>query len=134
MSKYDDIINIPRWNPKSHTRMSEYERAAQFAPFAALTGYDDMVAETARRTDEWTEPDEGQRFQLNETLNYILEHIAEEPAARIRWFRRDSRKTGGSYVETEGNIHDVDTAARRIIMKDGSRIALDAVCGISLCA
>lgn len=132
MSKYDDIINIPRWNPKSHTRMSEYERAAQFAPFAALTGYDAMVSETARLTDAKAELDEEQILALNEVLSGIIEHIGEHPRVCITWFKKDARKEGGEYVRTEGTVRDVEPANRLIILKEGSRISMDDIASIAL--
>lgn len=132
MSRYDDIINIPRWNPKSHPRMSEYERAAQFAPFAALTGYDAMVSETARLTDIQEELDEEQMLALNETLSKILERLDEHPKVCITWFKKDAHKTGGAYVETEGAVRDVELANRLVILKEGDRISLDDIASISL--
>lgn len=132
MSRYDDIINIPRWNPKSHPRMSEYDRAAQFAPFAALTGYDAMVSETARLTDPKGDLDEEQMLALNETLSVIMEHINEDPKVCVTWFRKDVRKQGGEYVETEGTIRDVEPANRLIILKEGFRIPLDDIASISI--
>lgn len=132
MSRYDDIINISRWNPKSHPRMSEYERAAQFAPFAALTGYDAMVSETARLTDPKGDLDEEQMLALNETLSVIMEHINEHPKVCVTWFRKDVRKQGGEYVETEGTIRDVEPANRLIILKEGFSIPLDDIASISI--
>lgn len=132
MSKYDDIINITRWNPKSHTRMSEYERAAQFAPFAALTGYDAMVSETARLTDAKAELDEEQMLALNEVLSGIIERIGEHPRVCITWFKKDARKKGGEYVRTEGAVRDVEPANRLIILKEGSRISMDDIASIAL--
>lgn len=132
MSKYDDIINIPRWNPKSHRRMSEYERAAQFAPFAALTGYDAMVNETARLTDVKEELDEEQILALNEVLSVIVERINEHPKVSVTWFRKDARKKGGAYVRTEGSVRDIDLANRHIILKEGDRIPMDDVASIAM--
>ena len=127
MSRYDDIINIPRWNPKSHPRMSEYDRAAQFAPFAALTGYDAMVSETARLTDAKADLDEEQMLSLNETLSNIVERLGEHPKVSITWFRKDTRKKGGEYVKTEGTIRNVDLPGRLLILKEGAQISLDEI-------
>lgn len=127
MSKYDDIINIPRWNPKSHPRMSEYDRAAQFAPFAALTGYDAMVIETARLTDARADLDEEQMLALNETLSIIVERLVEHPKVGIIWFRKDAQKKGGEYVKTEGTVRNVDLPGRLLILKEGARISLDDI-------
>ena len=132
MSRYDDIINIPRWNPKSHPRMSEYDRAAQFAPFAALTGYDAMVSETARLTDAKADLDEEQMLALNETLADIMDRINEHPRVLVTWFRKDARKQGGAYLKTEGAVQNVEPANRLVILKDGSRIPMDDIAAITL--
>lgn len=133
MSSYDDIIDIPRWNPKFHPRMSQYERAAQFAPFAALTGYDSMVSETARLTDAKADLDAEQLLALNETLSAIMERLSEHPKVRITWFRRDARKKGGAYVKTEGTVRNVDLPGRQIILKEGATISLDDIASITPC-
>ena len=112
--------------------MSEYERAAQFAPFAALTGYDAMVNETARLTDVKEELDEEQILALNEVLSVIVERINEHPKVSVTWFRKDARKKGGAYVSTEGSVRDVDLANRHIILKEGDRIPMDDVASIAM--
>lgn len=111
--------------------MSEYERAAQFAPFAALTGYDAMVNETARLTDVKEELDEEQILALNEVLSVIVERINEHPKVSVTWFRKDARKKGGAYVRTEGSVRDIDLANRHIILKEGDRIPMDDVASIA---
>ena len=132
MNSYDDIINIPRWNPKSHPRMSEDDRAAQFAPFAALTGYDAMVNETARSTDVRSDLDEEQMLALNEVLSLIAERIGEHPKISVTWFRKDARKQGGAYVKTEGKVRDVDPTGRLIVLKDSSSISMDDIAAIAI--
>ena len=132
MSRYDDIIDIPRWNPKTHPRMSENDRAAQFAPFAALTGYDAMVSETARLTDAKADLDEEQMLALNETLSIIIERLSEHPKVSVTWFRKDARKKGGAYVQTEGTVKDVELAGRLLILKEGIRIPLDDIASIMI--
>lgn len=132
MSRYDDIINIPRWNPKSHPRMSAYDRAAQFSPFAAITGYDAMVRETSRLTDSKIDLDDEQIFALNETLSMILERINEHPKVSVTWFRKDSCKKGGQYVKTEGTVRDVELANRLFLLKEGYRINIDDISAINI--
>lgn len=132
MSNYDDIIGIPRWNPKSHPRMSAYERAAQFAPFAALTGYEAMVSETARLTDAKVELDEEQTLALNQALSSIMERLAEHPKVSVLHFRKDALKQGGSYQTYEGTVRNVDTACRLLIMKEGEAISIDDIASISI--
>ena len=130
MNKYDDIINIPHWEPKSHPRMSDYDRAAQFAPFAALTGYDAMIREESRLTTSKIDLDEEQMLSLNETLSAIMARIGEHPKVSIIRFRKDARKQGGSYVTAAGTVRDVDLSNRLIILKEGYRIHLDDIASI----
>lgn len=127
MGKYDDIIGMPHWEPRTHPRMSAVDRAAQFAPFAALTGYDAMVSETARLTDSMKEVDEEQRRALDHVLSDIIGRVAEHPHVRITWFCKDLKKEGGAYVETEGHVRDVELHERRIVLKEGGRISLDDI-------
>ncbi|MCQ2182711.1 MAG: YolD-like family protein [Bacteroidales bacterium] len=132
MNRYEDIINIPHWEPRSHPRMSEYDRAAQFAPFAALTGYDAMVKETSRLTDDRDELDEERILALNETLSLILERLSEHPEISMTWFKKDMKKQGGAYVKTAGSVRDVDLAGRQIVLKDGKKISLDDITSITI--
>ena len=98
-SRYDDIINLPHHVSPTRQRMSMHDRAAQFAPFAALVGYDDAVAETARLTESRPELDEQEQRIINEKLAYIAEHINEHPEVCIKYFVPDERKSGGAIVE-----------------------------------
>lgn len=132
MNGYDDIINIPRWNPKSHPRMSEYDRAAQFASFAALTGYDAMVRETARLTDDKAELDEEQMFALDETLRTIVGRLGEHLKVSITWFRKDGRKKGGTYVQTEGTVRNVDLPGKLLILREGPEISMEDIASIRI--
>lgn len=130
-SNYDDIINYPRWNPKKHPRMSMESRNAQFAPFAALTGYEDAVKETARLTDRRIEIDEGLKQVLNSKLQYAIENSSISPIIEITYFLPDDRKKGGKYVEKIGQIKKVDTVEGYIIFKDKEKIRIDDVINIS---
>lgn len=127
MSMYDDIINLPHWEPKTRQRMSAEDRAGQFAPFAALTGYDAMVSEKARLIDEKPELAEEQLLALNNTLSAILKRISDHPTVAVTWFRQDPVKEGGEYVTTEGVVRDVELTTRIIVMRSGQKIALDDV-------
>lgn len=127
MGKYDDIVNLPHWEPRHHRRMSGIDRAGQFAPFAALTGYDAMVAETSRLTGERLELDDGQRMALDEALSDIVSRITEHPRVSVTHFVRDTRKDGGAYVRTVGTVRDVDLTSRTIVLKEGPAISLDDV-------
>ena len=108
MDNYEDIINLPHYEPKNHQRMSIKARAAQFAPFAALTGYGDMVRETARLTDVRIELDEEEKNMINNKLQIIQSKIKELPKASITYFMPDNRKFGGEYITTTGNIKKID--------------------------
>lgn len=130
-SRYDDIINLEHPVSKRHARMSAHDRAAQFAPFAALTGYDAMVAETSRLTDCQAELDDAQRMLLNDALAYIMDNLAERPQVTIEYFEPDSRKAGGQYRTISDRVRNVNAAAREIVLKGGRTISFDLVRTIS---
>lgn len=129
-SEYGDIINLPHPESKKHKRMSMHDRAAQFSPFAALTGHDAAIRETARLTDAFVDLDETMKTGLDEKLMLILEKANEKPRVTITYFMKDERKTGGSYEVAEGWIRKVDFYDRVIVMGDRSRISLDSVVDI----
>lgn len=130
--RYDDIIGLEHPVSKRHGRMSMQERAAQFAPFAALTGYDAMVIEQARLTGSRIELDEEQRAELDRTLADLVERISLHPEVRILYFRADSRKAGGAYIEVKGRVQNIELPTRLIIMKDATRISLDDIFEINI--
>ena len=107
-----------------------HDRAAQFSPFAALTGHDEAIRETARLTDEKSNLDETYKAGLDEKLVILMSKQEEKPAATITYFLRDERKTGGSYEVMEGQIRKVDLYERVLVMEDRSRIPLDDVLDI----
>ena len=107
MSRYDDIINLPHHVSPTRKQMSMHDRAAQFAPFAALVGYDDAVAETARLTELRPELDEQEQRIINERLAFIADHIHEQPEVRTKYFLPDKRKSGGAIVEVSGKVKKV---------------------------
>lgn len=125
--KYDDIINLPNPTSKNHPRMSLYDRAAQFSPFAALTGHDDAIRETARLTDERMEPNEDTLNRLNEQLNVIKNNIGQKEAVSITYFVPDDRKTGGAYVTHSGFVKRIDEYERTIIMTDKTKIPIEYI-------
>ena len=126
-SKYEDIIDIPHHVSYRHPRMSRIDRAAQFAPFAALTGYGAAVEETARLTEGLTELDETARARLNEKLRMLADFLDSEPQISITYFRPDERKTGGSYVTVSGTIKIVDEYARTVVMTDQTVIPMEHI-------
>ena len=127
---YGDIINLPHPESRKHKRMSMRDRAAQFSPFAALTGHDAAIKETARLTDGFVDLDESMKTTLDEKLVLILEKSNEKPVVTITYFLKDERKTGGSYEVVEGWIRKVDFYERVIEMGDRSKILLDHVVDI----
>lgn len=129
--RYDDIIGSER--PLSRkAKMSVHDRAAQFSPFAALTGFDAAIEETARLTDNRMELDEGGKQLLDEQMNAVLEVIHTRPLTEILWFRYDERKAGGSYVTTTGHVKKIDGYTGKILMTDGQIIPLGEVFSVEL--
>ena len=119
---YEDIVDLPHHVSSTHIPMPMIKRAAQFAPFAALTGYDDAVAETARLTDNRVDLTED---AVNELNRRIYEASASGREIRIVYFVPDNRKAGGSYMETVGKIRKIEFG--EIILEDGSRIRTENI-------
>ena len=134
LSRYEDIIHLPRPVSKKRSPMSNFDRAAQFSPFAALTGYDAVIAETGRLTDQCIELDEGGKALLDEKLQTIREHLAEQPEAKLTVFCPDSRKTGGAYEEITGRVKKIDPVTRCIVLTRGEVVSIDRIYGIECLA
>lgn len=124
---YDDIIHLAHHVSKTHPRMSEINRAAQFSPFAALTGHGAAIRETARLTDERIELDEGMKNILNNKLQIIGDRIKEYPKITITYFWQDVKKDGGSYVTVVSRVKKIDEYERLVIMDDGMEISIDEI-------
>lgn len=122
--KYDDIIHLPHPVSQRRSRMTSYDRAAQFSPFAALTGYDAVIEETARLTDSRIELDQGAVEQLNERLLEIRDSISSRPLVTLTWFRRDERKAGGAYIRATGCVKKIDSYTNTIVLTDGTVIPI----------
>ena len=131
MNRYDDIINLPHHVSPTRKRMSMHDRAAQFAPFAALVGYDDAVAETARLTEARPELDAQEQWAINDRLAYIADHIHEQPEVRIKYFVPDEHKSGGAIVEASGKVKKISATDETIVMADGCKIRLSDI--VDLC-
>ena len=129
-SKYDDIINLPHHTSETRGHMSARDRAAQFSPFAALTGYDAAIAETARLTAERIELSE----QRMEVLNDRLQILVGEPTlrARITYFRPDERKEGGAYTELIGSLRRFDSVEGLLVMADGTKIPVEELYDVEI--
>ena len=132
MNKYDDIINMSHHVSKIRKLMSLQNRSAQFAPFSALTGYDEKIKETARETSRKIELDEGIKLMLNEKLCFIKNDIKLRPKVTITYFVRDNKKRGGHYKTMTGNIKVVDEVYKRIILIDNTIISFDNIIDIKL--
>ncbi len=126
--KYDDIINLPHHVSTKRPRMSLIDRAAQFSPFAALTGYDAAVKETARLTDQRIELDEYEKAALDERLRISVELGSSE--ITVTYFKPDERKAGGAYIAATGSIKKIDSYERLVVMKDGLKIPIDEISSI----
>jgi hypothetical protein len=124
---YDDIINLPRHVSEARPRMPVYDRAAQFSPFAALTGYEAAVAETGRLTDRKAELDEGEKESINERLNLIQENLDKRPEISVTYFVPDRKKAGGEYVTAPGIAKKIDDYRRLVILWDGTSIPIDEI-------
>ena len=127
MSDYDDIINLPHHQSKNHPRMSLHDRAAQFAPFAALTGYDDAVKEARRLTDSKPELEENQLEELDQKLADLMTRIEEHPEVTITYFEPDDKKEGGAYVTCVCKIKKIDSCKRQLILADDNVIRIDSI-------
>ncbi len=124
---YKDIIHLPHYTSKTRPRMSVYNRAAQFSPFAALTGYEDAVKETARLTDEKIELDEYHIAILNDKLNIALEKRNLSIPVSIIFFKPDSRKKGGEYLTVSGIIKRIDEVKHNLILADSTTIPINLI-------
>lgn len=124
---YEDIVDLPHHVSRKHPQPTVADRAARFAPFAAITGYEEMVLEEARVTDERIEMDESSKAALNEKLNMILEFIDEQPEVSITYFEPDKRKAGGAYVTVTGTVKRIDEYEHLVIMTDGKKINIDEI-------
>ena len=129
--RYDDIINLPHHVSAKRPRMSPQERAAQFSPFAALTGYSGEIEETARLTERRAEPDEDIKAELNAKLQSIAVRLSEKPIVSITYFRPDNRKSGGAYQSAAGAVKKIDMYGRAVIMDDNSVIPIDSIIEIN---
>lgn len=125
--RYDDIIRLPHHVSPTRPRMSMADRAAQFSPFAALTGYDGVVRETARLTDERRAQDEYAQQALSERLALLNASLRQKPAVSVTYFVKDGRKPGGSHVTLTGTVKKIDAAARRLLMDSGAAVPMDDI-------
>ena len=128
--KYDSIVSLPHHVSMTRPQMPMSDRAAQFAPFAALTGYDAAIKETGRLTDEKIELDEEALTALDMKYQLLMDALTDAPAVTITYFQPDERKAGGKYVSAVGAVKKIDDFERRITMRDGTKIPMDDILSI----
>lgn len=124
MSRYDDIIDLPHHVSDKRPQMSLHDRAAQFLPFAALTGYDDAVRESARVTDDRPELREDALELLDRRLSLLEAELASRPEITVTYFLQDEKKQGGAFVNKTGVIRRIDGCERKLLFEDGSAIPI----------
>lgn len=127
MGKYDKIINLPHHVSSTHPHMSMIDRAAQFSPFAALTGYDAAVKETARLTEQKIELDEYEKAALDQRILLLQEHLKDLPEVTITYFVPDERKDGGKYISITGSVKKIDIYEKQIVLVGKRKIPIESV-------
>ena len=130
MSGYEEIIDMPHHVSDKRPRMSQRDRAAQFSPFAALTGYDEAVNETARLTDVKAELTDDMKALLDRKTAVLTEYIHEKPEITVIYFSPDFKKEGGKYIQIQGSLRRIDNASAELVFTDGRRVRQDAVYSI----
>ena len=129
---YDDIIALPHPEPRTHPRMSLHDRAAQFSPFAALTGHSAAIAETGRLTDSRVTLDESEMARVDAALQRLRELLPQEPVASITYFVPDERKAGGSYQTITGTARRIDTANGVLLLTDQRVIPIPDILDVAI--
>jgi len=127
MKDYSSIIDHPHFKSGTRKPMSMENRAAQFAPFAALTGYEAVIQETGRLTDEWVAPGEYGNDELNRKMALLLDRLPEHPRVVIEYFQPDARKEGGAYKTCTGRVRLVDENERFLELQGGRKIPIDFI-------
>lgn len=122
--RYDDIIDLPHHVSRKHPQMPLLDRAAQFAPFAALTGHEAAIKETARLTEEEIELDENSKELLDFRLQQLQEHLSEQLSVTVTYFCPDEKKAGGAYETVAGRVKRVDAYAGELVFTDGRKVEL----------
>lgn len=130
--KYDDIIALPHPEPRTHPRMSLHDRAAQFSPFAALTGHSAAIAETGRLTDSRITLDESEMARVDAALQRLRELLPQEPVASITYFVPDERKAGGSYQTVTGAARRIDTVNGVLLLADRREVPIADIFDITI--
>ena len=124
---YEDIIHLPHHSSKTHPRMSMLERAAQFSPFAALTGYNGVIREAGRLTEQKIELGESEIEELERNFNWLAKNARQHPRATITYFQPDEKKEGGAYLTVTEQIKRLDETERIVWLMDGTRISIENI-------
>ena len=124
---YSDIINLPHHESRNHPQMPMEARAAQFAPFAALTGYDAVIHETARLTDKQVELEEYDNDRLNRIFSELMDSMEKHPMVTVSYFKPDEHKAGGAYMTVSGKLKKIDTYEQIMKMEDGTVIPIGSI-------
>lgn len=132
IKEFEDIINLPHRQSPDRPKMSNYDRAAQFMPFAALKGYDDEIEEAGRLTGERLELDEDTMSALNDTVRRLQERIQERPRIKVTYFKPDARKEGGEYVQYEGELRRILEVERQLVFVGNKVVKIDDIFGIEI--
>lgn len=130
--RYDDIIQLPHHQSTKRAHMSLHDRAAQFAPFAALTGHDAAIEETARLTENEIILDDTAVADINEKLYEIAQNLSENWKVSITYFRPDERKKGGKYLTDVGTIKKIKETEQLILMDSGMQIKMEQIIKIEV--
>lgn len=129
-NKYDAIIHLPHHVSTKHPQMPLADRAAQFAPFAALSGYGAIIREAGRLTERKIELDEYALFALNEKLGEIREQLKNQPTVKLTYFKPDDKKPGGAYLTITGSVRKIDEYKRQVVLTDGEKIPFEDIIAI----
>ena len=129
--KYDDMLSLPHHVSAVHPQMSRHDRAAQFSPFAALSGYDAVLQEAGRLTQPQKELDEGVQAELNGQLRVLAGLLDQHPEVTVTWFRPDGKKKGGEYLTATGTVRKIDTYREVLILESGEQIPIHNLLSLS---
>jgi hypothetical protein len=124
MTSYEDIIHLAHHQSTNHPQMSIYDRAAQFSPFAALTGHDEAVKEVARLTEQRIELDESSKEIIDERLQFIRDHITDHPLVEVTYFVPDGKKAGGAYKTIKSKVSKLDEYSHMIMFDLGEKTSI----------
>ena len=130
MGKYDDILHLEHPVSKNHKPMSISDRSAQFAPFAALVGYEESIKEAGRLTEEEITLSEDKIEEISKKLSYLYENVSSHPFITLTYFKKDSHKKGGSYLSITGRVRKMNTTDLNIVIENNKPVSFDTIIDI----